>query len=119
MAEPARKKEQPAEAIDRAHLARMTFGDASLERELLELFDRQCELLLARMHEADDSALATLAHTLKGSAAGIGAWDVKEAAQAAERAAATPDRDRAVAQLTVAVADARARCAALLRAALA
>src|SRR5712691_13255565 len=32
-------------AIDLAHLARMTLGDRSLEREVLELFGRQAEIL--------------------------------------------------------------------------
>ena len=41
----------PAAAIDRGHLARMTFGDRSLEREVLQLFDRQAGLLLARMRD--------------------------------------------------------------------
>ena len=35
--------------IDRNHLTRMTLGDASLEREVLALFDRQAAMLLARM----------------------------------------------------------------------
>ena len=43
----------PAAAIDRGQLSRMTFGDRSLEREVLQLFDRQAELLLARMRSAD------------------------------------------------------------------
>ena len=40
----------PAAAIDYSQLQRMTFGDRSLEREVLQLFDRQARLLLARMH---------------------------------------------------------------------
>ena len=51
-------------AIDRAHLARMTFGDAGLERELLELFDRQAALLVARMGGSEGATVRTLAHTL-------------------------------------------------------
>ena len=35
--------------IDLVHLARMTLGERSLEREVLQLFDRQSTLLLARM----------------------------------------------------------------------
>ena len=35
--------------LDRDHLARMTFGDRSLEQEVLQLFDRQSELLMERM----------------------------------------------------------------------
>jgi hypothetical protein len=34
--------------LDRAHLARMTFNDPGLEREILQLFHRQAELLLNR-----------------------------------------------------------------------
>ena len=60
-----------APVIDQGHLKRMTFGDSSLEREVLQLFDRQAEILIARMRASDAAAVATLAHTLKGSASGI------------------------------------------------
>ena len=69
-----------AAAIDREHLARMTFGERGLEREVLMLFDRQCGLLLARMRDGEAAVMAPLAHTLKGSASGIGAWGVARAA---------------------------------------
>jgi HPt (histidine-containing phosphotransfer) domain-containing protein len=74
--------------IDRGHLKNMTYGDSSLERELLQLFDRQIEILVARMRASDAAAVATLAHTLKGSASGVGATNVARAAEAAELAAA-------------------------------
>jgi Hpt domain-containing protein len=78
----------PAEpAIDRAHLARMTLGDRRLEAEVLALFDRQAGLLLARMRQGPPAAVGAYAHTLKGSARGIGTWRVAEAAEAVERAA--------------------------------
>jgi HPt (histidine-containing phosphotransfer) domain-containing protein len=80
--------EQP---IDLAHLFRMTLGDHSLEREVLQLFDRQAGLLLARMRAADTGGVATLAHTLGGSARGIGAWPVARAAQVVELAANADD----------------------------
>ena len=69
--------DQAPAAIDRAHLARTTFGDRALEREVLQLFDLQAELLLARMRSGNPQALAALAHTLRGSASGIGdaAWE--------------------------------------------
>ena len=73
--------------IDRGHLARMTFGDRSLEREVLQLFDRQAALLLERMRTSEPAAIATLAHTLKGSAVGIGATRVARAAAAVETTA--------------------------------
>jgi hypothetical protein len=76
------------EPIDFAHLFRMTLGDHSLEREVLQLFDRQTEMLVARMGGASPAVVAALAHTLKGSARGIGAWGVALAAEDVEIAAA-------------------------------
>jgi HPt (histidine-containing phosphotransfer) domain-containing protein len=92
----------PAEpAIDHAHLARMTLGDAHLEAEVLALFDRQATLILARMAGATPAAIAAFAHTLKGSARGIGTWRVATAAETVERAA----RDGARAALAEAVCE--------------
>jgi HPt (histidine-containing phosphotransfer) domain-containing protein len=104
-------------AIDRSHLSRMTFGDHSLEREVLQLFDRQAELLMGRMRACEPAAVATLAHTLKGSAVGIGARRVARAAGAAELAASrTPDEcSLAIAELAQTVEEARTRIAGLLR----
>ena len=110
--------EAPENAVlDRAHLARMTFGDRSLEREVLQLFDRQAELLLGRMGVSAPAAIATLAHTLKGSAAGVGAGRVARAAGAAELVAAgAPDECRqAINRLAQAVDEVRIEIAALLR----
>jgi HPt (histidine-containing phosphotransfer) domain-containing protein len=71
--------------IDIAHLRRMTLGDASLEREVLAMFSAQAVRLLATLatFPADAGALA---HTLKGSARAIGAFDVADAAQSLEAA---------------------------------
>jgi HPt (histidine-containing phosphotransfer) domain-containing protein len=77
-------------AVDLAHLARMTLGEKGLEHEVLELFERQADMLLAHMTAEDPRMLGALAHTLAGSASGIGAWKVAEAATALERAAAVP-----------------------------
>ena len=77
-----------APALDLAHLARMTLGESALEREVLALFDRQADMLLTRMASEEPRMVAALAHTLAGSASGIGAWKVAEAATAVERAAA-------------------------------
>jgi len=73
--------------IDLAHLARMTMGEKHLQAEVLALFDRQAGMLLARMQGAPPKAAAALAHTLAGSARGIGAWEVARAAQEVELAA--------------------------------
>lgn len=103
-------------AVDRAHLARMTFGDHTLERELLELFDRQAVILLTRMQPADPATSATLAHTLKGSALGIGANAVAAAAASVEQAAGSSELTPAIARLASAIAAARGAIATLLRA---
>jgi nucleoid-associated protein YgaU len=105
-------------AIDCVHLKQMTFGDRGLERELLQLFDRQAELLLARMRAGEAAVLATLAHTLKGSALGIGAAEVAQAAAATEAAAAGSPAQRAAAidALAAAIDAARVEIAALLQA---
>lgn len=103
--------------LDQGHLSRMSFGDRNLERELLQLFDRQSEILLARMRATDPAAVATLAHTLKGSASGIGAGSVAQAAEATELTAARApaELDDALGRLAQAVGDTRALIAELLR----
>jgi HPt (histidine-containing phosphotransfer) domain-containing protein len=110
--------EPGASAIDRRHLSRMTFGDRSLQREVLQLFDRQAALLISRMRASAPPAVASLAHTLKGSAAGIGAGSVARAAVAAEIASqtGTAECSLAIDRLAVAVDEARAVIAQLLRA---
>src|SRR2546423_15069342 len=70
--------------IDLVHLARMTLGERSLEREVLQLFDRQAMILMERMQAAPVEAVPTLAHRLKGSARAIGAAHVARAAEAGE-----------------------------------
>ncbi|HYC16285.1 MAG TPA: Hpt domain-containing protein [Pseudolabrys sp.] len=104
-------------AIDRVHLSRITFNDRGLEREVLQLFDRQAELLMGRIHRSEPAAVATLAHTLKGSAIGIGARPVARAAASAELIASNGlgDCEHAIRQLAQAVEEARAQIAALLR----
>jgi hypothetical protein len=71
--------------IDVGHLGRMSCGERNLEFQVLELFDRQADMLLDRMREVDPAAVAGLAQTLSGSAREIGAWRVAKAAEALER----------------------------------
>jgi len=104
--------------IDLAHLARMTLGERELEREVLDLFDRQAGMLLARMACEAPRVVGALAHTLSGSARGIGAWKVAEAATEVERLtgqsgaiALTGAMDR----LAAAVSETRVAIAELLR----
>jgi HPt (histidine-containing phosphotransfer) domain-containing protein len=103
--------------IDLVHLARMTLGDRGLEREVLQLFARQAALLMQRIQAAAPERIGPLAHTLKGSARGIGAWRVAAAAEALEAAAGDPDGFvPALDALAAAVEEARAIVADLLRA---
>jgi HPt (histidine-containing phosphotransfer) domain-containing protein len=112
-AKPSRIDATGRRAIDVEHLARMTLGERSLEREVLALFDRQAEMLLPRICRGDRALAAASAHTLKGSAVGIGAFGVARAAEAVEQA-----RDQAVAtaieRLTAVLEETKAEIARLL-----
>jgi HPt (histidine-containing phosphotransfer) domain-containing protein len=71
--------------LDREHLARQTFGNRELEREVLDLFRTQSPVYLARVKAArSDGEWREAVHTLKGSARAIGAWRIAEAAERAE-----------------------------------
>lgn len=71
--------------IDLVHLARQTLGDRSLEREVLNLFVVQARSVLAQMQAAPPGRpRLELAHTLKGSARSVGAWQVAAEAEACE-----------------------------------
>jgi len=103
--------------IDLVHLSRMTLGDRGLEREVLALFDRQATVLVSRMRSAPPGSVTAVAHTLKGSARGVGAWRVAAAAEAVEVAAAGDgDLSAAITRLAAVAEEARAVIAELLRA---
>jgi HPt (histidine-containing phosphotransfer) domain-containing protein len=71
--------------IDLGHLSRYTLGERVLEREILELFCTQAAIYLERLREApSDRQWQDAAHSLKGSAQGIGAWRTAAAAECAE-----------------------------------
>ena len=104
--------------IDIAHLARMSLGDRKLEREVLRLFDLQMAMLSDRVRNAAPAIAGAAAHTIKGSARGIGAWRVARTAEQVEQSIAT-DKDgfrSAVADLSHSIEEARAAVAQLLRA---
>jgi HPt (histidine-containing phosphotransfer) domain-containing protein len=84
---PTTVNDRMSAVIDETHLARMTLGDRRLEREVLELFVRQTTIMLGRIVGAQPAMAAAAAHTLKGSARGIGAWRVARAAELVENAA--------------------------------
>lgn len=103
--------------IDLVHLSRMTLGDRALERDVLSLFDRQIGLLMERIETAGAPVAAAAAHTLKGSAVGIGAFALAKAAAQLEEAAMARDaagRDEGLGSLRCAIRDTRAEIAGLL-----
>lgn len=89
--------------VDLVHLARYTLGNRSLEQEVLGLFLTQSALYLSRLKDAmDEKTWRDAAHTIKGSARGIGAWHVVASAEAAENLQGDgfrTDRERSVAVL--------------------
>lgn len=121
-AEAPRPAPSPARepAIDLVHLSRQTLGDGFLEAELLSLFDRQAEQFRARLASAQRAGegkwRGDLAHTLKGSARAVGAFEVARAAEAYEAAARAESLEAGPAwtRLAAAIGTARATIAQLL-----
>ena len=104
--------------IDEDHLGRMTLGDRRLEREVLEIFVRQTVIMLERIAGVKPALAAAAAHTLTGSARGIGAWRVARAAEQLERVAngksGAAALDEAVEELKSATVEASAAIATRL-----
>ena len=125
MAAVARVIDQPASgpvsgaAIDIEHLSRMTLGELSLQREVLALFDRQADMLLPRIRQGAPATAAASAHTLKGSAVGIGAFKVARAVEEVEQAQGLEIRDAAITAavdtLAAVLGEAKAEIARLLQ----
>lgn len=73
--------------VDKAHLERMTGGDQELALEVLGLFREQIELWSKLLQPGTDTQdWGNAAHTVKGSARGIGAWQLGELCGQAEEA---------------------------------
>ncbi|MDX2276360.1 MAG: Hpt domain-containing protein [Hyphomonadaceae bacterium] len=70
--------------LDRAHFDAMTAGDAGLQREIADLFRTQVQSWDDALTPEGDWRRA--AHTMKGSARGIGLWPLAQACEAAEAA---------------------------------
>jgi HPt (histidine-containing phosphotransfer) domain-containing protein len=102
--------------IDEAHLKRMTLGDCRLEREVLQIFVRQAAVIMGRIAGAGPAHVAAAAHTLTGSARGIGAWRVAQAAEQLERASGLggDQTNEAIVELKAAILEASAAIGARL-----
>lgn len=92
MQQPVIATKEPALAVDLSHLARYTMGNLSLDVEILGLFVGQAPQTIARMEaSAEHKRWREAAHTLKGSARGVGAWTLGELAASAELSPAWND----------------------------
>ena len=71
--------------LDLVHLSKYTFGDRSLEAELMGLFRSQAGVYISRLEAAANAKdWRDAAHSLKGSARGLGAWALADLAEEAE-----------------------------------
>lgn len=72
--------------VDYQHLGAQAAGDLGVMREVLCLFLTHTEQVIDELERADDPKVwKQWTHTLKGSARGIGAFAVADAAAVAER----------------------------------
>lgn len=75
-----------AAAIDYKHLKAQAADDLDVAREVLQLFVVHGEQVIEQLDNAtDEKTWKQLTHTLKGSAKGVGAFAVADAATHAER----------------------------------
>lgn len=80
--------------IDFDHLAKYTLGNVSLEKELLTLFRSQADIYIERLtNAADETEWKYAAHSLKGSARGLGAWEMGALAEQAEQKGIAAQQD--------------------------
>lgn len=103
--------------FDRAHLARYTLADEAFEREVISLFLTQLTTIIAMIEKAETAAEWRLwTHTLKGSAAAVGAMRLHAVALTLETAPFDPNRGDprpSLAPLAEAVAELRQHLARL------
>lgn len=72
-----------SQRFDQAHFDHMTGGDAALQREIALLFRAQIAAWTQLLQAGANWREAV--HTMKGSARGIGLWQLAEACELAER----------------------------------
>ena len=72
--------------VDLVHLSRQSLGDRSLETEILRMFHSQSKLYMDRLENAKTAEERKMAaHTVVGSARGLGAWKVASEAELVEQ----------------------------------
>ena len=71
--------------IDCDHLEKYVVGDSALRDEILSIFVDQAQMLIEKFSvDQTDEGWRSTAHTLKGAARGVGAWDVGALCEEAE-----------------------------------
>jgi HPt (histidine-containing phosphotransfer) domain-containing protein len=98
--------------LDLVHLSCQTFGDPDLERDVLRLFLDQVESTSRALRATSDAIeRGRLFHLVKGSARGVGAFQLAALAQVGE---ADPLDDANLADTLIAIEHVSARVGALL-----
>lgn len=86
--------------VDHAHFARQTFGDATLQAELIALFSTSAKTYFAQLAQSkqeEDWFMA--AHALKGAALNMGAMALSALCKTAEKATTTGEREALVTEI--------------------
>lgn len=92
-----------AGAIDFSHLERYVGGDQAIIREVLALFSDQARTVLPQLDpQGPVDRWRSAAHSLKGSALGIGALDLAAACGDAEQAKDGPTAEKIAARARIA-----------------
>jgi HPt (histidine-containing phosphotransfer) domain-containing protein len=92
-----------AGAIDFNHLEHYVGGDQAIIREVLALFSDQARTVLPQLDpEGPADQWRGVAHSLKGSALGIGALDLAAACGDAEQAHDAPPAEKAAVRVRIA-----------------
>jgi HPt (histidine-containing phosphotransfer) domain-containing protein len=82
-------------AVDFRHLERFAAGDQAVVDEVLALFREQAAMWIRLLDPAaEDEAWRDAAHTLKGSALGVGAFALADECEAAELSAGADEAKR-------------------------
>ena len=98
--------------LDLAQLADQTFGDGDLARDVLLLFEEQCDALGPIVADSAAPAQRAIAlHTLKGAAAAIGALRLADRIERFEAAHDAGTEERALGEVLGAIAEAHAASA--------
>lgn len=103
------KAHTPAALLDEAHLNAITGGDTALAHDVLNIFTENAHIYVRNLREAQSSNdWRDAAHTLKGSARGIGAWNLADLCERAEHLSTSgcpAERSIALGDISCAVGD--------------